>query len=358
MTQALALPLPGDITDVAWTPPADLTLDKWRKAGIVLAKIEQSMMWWVGDWWVYGLDHFKGEIKAIIESPDWKGPKYEVAHVAAYVAKRFNTVSRLTLLMWADEHGVPRLGWEHYHQAARLVKVDHIGNITGDKDAIAALQWALEAKASTRELARYCAKIKYPNPGPGKFTGDGPFDVVVCDPPWPLARMERACAPNQSAWDYPVMEPPAIVDFWLTQMEPRLAPDVHLFMWTTQKWLEPAWQVARDIGFNPILTMVWHKPGGFQPWGLPQYNGEFIVYARKGNPMFIDSKNFFCVFKAPRREMSRKPDEFYDTIRRVTDGNRIDVFSREPREGFAQYGDEIGKFGEPVEAVKEAEGEP
>jgi|RhiMetdeSRZDD1v2_1073273.scaffolds.fasta_scaffold2197753_1 hypothetical protein len=31
-------------------------------------------------------------------------------------------------------------------------------------------------------------------------------------------------------------------------------------------------------------------------------------------------------------------------VRRVTDGRRIDVFSREAREGFAQYGNEIGKF--------------
>lgn len=90
--------------------------------------------------------------------------------------------------------------------------------------------------------------------------------------------------------------------------------------------------------------MVWYKPGGFQPVGLPQYNCEFVVYGRKGALEFIDTKAFPCCFYAKRREHSRKPDEFYDLIRRVTSGPRADVFSREPHAGFAQYGNEINKF--------------
>ena len=47
----------------------------------------------------------------------------------------------------------------------------------------------------------------------------------------------------------------------------------------------------------------------------------------------------------PRREHSREPQEFYDLIRRVTDEPRIDIFSRELREGFKQCGNEVvGQF--------------
>lgn len=116
-------------------------------------------------------------------------------------------------------------------------------------------------------------------------------------------------------------------------------------MWTTHKFLPMSLRLLEAWDFRYVLTMVWHKPGGFQPIGLPQYNCEFCVYARRGSPMFVDTKQFPTCFEAPRREHSRKPDEFYETIARVTAGPRIDVFSREARDGFEQFGNEVERFG-------------
>lgn len=45
------------------------------------------------------------------------------------------------------------------------------------------------------------------------------------------------------------------------------------------------------------------------------------------------------------REHSRKPDEWYDLVERLTpDWKRADVFSRETRPGWRSWGDERGKF--------------
>ena len=90
--------------------------------------------------------------------------------------------------------------------------------------------------------------------------------------------------------------------------------------------------------------MVWHKPGGFQPYGLPQYNCEFVLFGRMGSLPFTETKQFSTCFDGKRREHSRKPDGFYDTVRRVSPGPRIDVFSRERRDGFDSWGDEVDKF--------------
>lgn len=190
-----------------------------------------------------------------------------------------------------------------------------------------------EAKAEKKEGLRAAA-----------FSETGPFDVVVIDPPWAMEKIDRDVRPKQAAFDYPVMTIEQIANHWIDEIEPHLKEDCHLFCWTTQRFLPETLSLLRQWGFRYVLTMIWHKSGGFQPIGLPQYNCEFAVYARKGSPLFIDTKNFNVCNEWPRREHSRKPDEFYDLIRRVTGGSRIDVFARGSHEGFAAYGNEIGKF--------------
>ena len=156
-----------------------------------------------------------------------------------------------------------------------------------------------------------------------------------------MEKIEREARPNQIGFDYPTMTEEQLMTFPVPDMA---ADDCHLFCWTTQKFQLMATRLVEVWGFRNVLTMVWHKPGGFQPIGLPHDNCEFILYARKGSPEFVDTKAFPCCFQAPRREHSRKPDAFYDLIRRVTAEPRADVFSREPRSGFAQAGNEITKF--------------
>jgi N6-adenosine-specific RNA methylase IME4/ParB-like chromosome segregation protein Spo0J len=167
---------------------------------------------------------------------------------------------------------------------------------------------------------------------------DSRYDVIVVDPPWPMEKIDRDVAPNQVGMDYPVMSLEAIEEFSVVQ--DVAAADCHLFMWTTQKFLPAAISTVAAWGFRYVLTMVWHKPGGFQPFGLPQYNCEFCIYARLGKPEFADTKAFNCCFSAPRGGHSEKPEEFYDLIRRVTPGRRLDVFNRREIEGFTGWGHE------------------
>ena len=91
--------------------------------------------------------------------------------------------------------------------------------------------------------------------------------------------------------------------------------------------------------------MIWFKPGGFQPFGLPQYNIEFVLFGRRGSLPFLETKQFFTGFSAPRQEHSRKPQAFYELVRRVSPGPRIDIFSRESHDGFVQFGNEVDKYG-------------
>ena len=182
------------------------------------------------------------------------------------------------------------------------------------------------------------------------FSDTGPFDVVVIDPPWPMQKIDLEARPEQEpALDYPTMSEAEIAAFWPDELANKLADDCHVFLWTTQKFLPMTLRLIEQWGLKYVLVMGWHKASKFQPLDLPQYNLEHVIYARKGTPLFIDTKDFWCCFNGERREHSRKPDSFYDMIRRVTGGSRIDVFSREKRDGFAQYGNQITRFAEAAE---------
>lgn len=170
------------------------------------------------------------------------------------------------------------------------------------------------------------------------FTGE--YDVVVSDPPWPMSRIDRRSAPTNTGFDYPTLTIQEIIEKGVPAK-----PDAHLFLWTTQKYIPPAFECLEAWGFRYVFLMVWFKDNSMKPFGMPVYNSEFVVYGRRGKPEgFVNTKDFRTCFSGRRREHSRKPDEFYNLIDRVLRGRKVDLYAREPRKGFEVMGNETDFF--------------
>lgn len=172
----------------------------------------------------------------------------------------------------------------------------------------------------------------------------GKYSCLVVDPPWQMQKIERDVRPNQVEFDYPTMSEEELKAFPLPDVS---GDDCHLYLWTTQKHLPLALRLAEHWGFRYQCLLTWRKNVGFTPFSW-MYSTEHVLFCTKGSlPLLRLGKrlDFEGVgFDAKVREHSRKPDEFYDIVREVSPGPRLDVFSREKRDGFEQYGNEVEKF--------------
>lgn len=166
------------------------------------------------------------------------------------------------------------------------------------------------------------------------------FRTIVIDPPWPMEKIQREVRPNQVEFDYTTMSIEEIKEFPLKKFVSL--DGCHVYMWTTQKFLQYSFAVFEAWGVKYQCLMTWVKNVGFTPFSW-MYSTEHVLYGTIGNLPLL-RKGLRLDFNAKVREHSRKPDEFYEIVKRVSSEPRVDIFSREKRDGFEQYGYEVDKL--------------
>ena len=166
----------------------------------------------------------------------------------------------------------------------------------------------------------------------------GEYKCVVIDPPWPVRTQQVPVGSGYSKHlPYKLM---SVKDISALPVQSTLAERAWVFVWTTQRFLRDTYSLLDAWGLSYRHIMVWHKNVGVQFFNSPMSNAEFVLIGAKGNPKFVGLNYFPACFCAPRRAHSVKPAEFYNTLVRVTEPPRLDIFSRRLIPGFDVWGDE------------------
>lgn len=166
----------------------------------------------------------------------------------------------------------------------------------------------------------------------------GRFSTLVVDPPWPVGELSRYVRPQQVGFEYPSMTADELREFGAV-IDGVAASDCHLYLWTTHKQLPLALELARSWGFNYECVLTWIKNGGMTPYSFMRTT-ELALFCHRGNLRLLKLGEPIHL-EAPRTEHSAKPEAFFELIRRVSPGPRLELFARQPHEGFQAWGNEI-----------------
>lgn len=165
----------------------------------------------------------------------------------------------------------------------------------------------------------------------------GQYACIVADPPWPVkvtgAMAGRHKGPR--ALPYETMSVDAIKAL---PVQSIAAPNAHLWLWTTNRFLRPAFDVMAAWGFTNLTTVTWVKPSGYGPWFAS--TTQHVLFGYHGECRFPLGRFKPTHFTATPRRHSEKPDVFYELVREVSPGPRIELFARRAIEGFDAWGDE------------------
>ena len=170
----------------------------------------------------------------------------------------------------------------------------------------------------------------------------GLFDVVSVDPPWNYEGESKKITSfdavgRRAANPYPEMSTDEIKKIKLPLMD-----DAVVLLWTTHKFLPDAFDILKEWGLDYKATLVWNKEKiGMGAWFRMQC--EFCLVGVKGKPYWENTK-YRDIIEEPRRQHSRKPDVFFDVIDKITLGRKLDYFSREKRNGWEVFGNDLNKF--------------
>jgi N6-adenosine-specific RNA methylase IME4 len=231
--------------------------------------------------------------------------------IAAVVGVSGRTLDKARAVVEAAEAEPKKFG--------RLCReMDRTGNVHG----------AFRELEKVRQAERIAAE---PPPLP-----TGPFRVIVADVPWRY-HGRAGDITHRSANPYPDM---SVGDICVLPVAKMAAKDCVLWLWTTNAHMRDSYEVLTAWGFEPKTILTWAKTGRFGNGHWLRGQTEHCHLAVRGKPTILLT-NQSTLLTAPAGAHSEKPDAFYQLVRQICPGAKVELFARRKRLGFVVHGNAI-----------------
>ncbi len=195
------------------------------------------------------------------------------------------------------------------------------------------------------------------------------YATVVVDPPWPMPKTGKTTRGETDSKGVYTAKGGRQVDgtWWgrhrggsvelpyetmtldeiaALQVSDLAASNAHLYVWTTNRFLEETYEIVRGWNFHPAQLLVWCKPPmGIGFGGAFTTTTEFILFARRGTPARTPRQDsswweWSRPYENGHIAHSAKPEAFLDLVEQVSPAPRLEMFARRQRLGWDTWGDE------------------
>lgn len=171
--------------------------------------------------------------------------------------------------------------------------------------------------------------------------------MIYADPPWRQAKGgKKASRPNTSGkpLDYQVCSLEEIKEH-LRVADSHTGDNAILFLWTIDKYLFEAQQIAESLGYRLHARMIWNKVTGIPAAFTVRFGHEYLLYMYKGKllPVAKDERGkIHTVFTEQVRRHSQKPQTAYQIIERLyPNTHKLEMYARTERQGWDCWGNEV-----------------
>jgi len=290
------------------------SFEQWEECGKFIKKCEGAVHFWIGDWLNYGEKKWG---KMYAQAIDQTGYDYQTLANDKWLSKNIDISDRSE-----------NLGVRHAQQIASLPEEEK-------------KFWAEEIKKEAIPVRELKEKIKQRRKElmPKPEIPDGKFSVMYADPPWDIGSMVL------DKWESPLEDKyPTMTSGELENMKlPEMAEDCVCFMWTTLSTLPQALELLGKWGFRYHITITWDKGNGWSMSGFHRKT-ELAIVGYRGilsNVIKQEGEYIPTVFYEAKREHSKKPEIMYKYIEERTLGNKVELFARNKRDGWASFGNQL-----------------